>query len=89
MSVQIEKTGVWQWHGWTGSAPLWLNALLLALVPFLHVLLVPQIAIVTTLTALGGLVRQLVYGDYGHAGVHLAAVVLGAAAMAAGFATAA
>ncbi|MFI8101389.1 hypothetical protein ACIQUQ_10380 [Streptomyces sp. NPDC101118] len=53
--------------------------------PFLHVLLVPQIAIITTLAALGGLVRQLVFHDYGHAGLHLAALVLGAHAVVLGF----
>ncbi|WP_234332583.1 hypothetical protein [Streptomyces sp. NRRL S-87] len=76
---------LWHWYGWTGSAPLWLGALLLALLPFFQVLLVPQVAIVSTLTALGGLVRQLVHGDYGHAGLHLTAALLGATTMVLGF----
>ena len=44
--------------------------------------LLAQIGIITALAALGGLVRHLWYGDYGHPAVHLAAALLGAAAVA-------
>jgi hypothetical protein len=74
----------WYWHGWTGTGPLWVNLALLLLLPLLQVPLVSQLAVVTTLAALGGLVRQLVFGDYGHPGMHSAAVLAGGAAVAAG-----
>ncbi|MER7762810.1 hypothetical protein [Streptomyces sp. NPDC097619] len=69
----------WHWYGWKGSGPFWANAVLLALLPLLRIPLVAQIAVVTTLAALGGLLRQVVVGDYGHLLVHAGATALGAA----------
>lgn len=80
MDEPIAGRGIWDWHGWTGSGPLWVSAGLLLLVVFLQVPLVPQIAVITTLAA-GGLVRQLVFKDYGHTAMHTAAALLGSAAV--------
>ncbi|MCB5163441.1 hypothetical protein LG634_01055 [Streptomyces bambusae] len=81
MDDPIAHKGFWSWHGWTGTGPLWLSAALLLLVVFLQVPLVPQIAVITTLAGLGGLVRQLVFGDYGHVVMHAAASLTGSAAV--------
>ncbi|MGW1772142.1 hypothetical protein [Streptomyces sp. NPDC002104] len=70
-----------EWRGWTGAAPFWLNAVLLLLTPFTTVTLLAQVGIIAGLTALGGLGRHLWSGDYGHAAIHCAAVVMGAAAV--------
>ncbi|MER5929867.1 hypothetical protein [Streptomyces sp. NPDC002054] len=78
----MSQTAIWEWRGWTGAAPLWLNAVLLALIPFTSGPLPAQIAVITALAALGGLIRQLWFGDYGHPAVHLAAALMGAAAVA-------
>ncbi|MFJ7208529.1 hypothetical protein ACIQWR_33990 [Streptomyces sp. NPDC098789] len=72
----------WRWQGWTGAAPFWVNLLLLVVVQFSDVTLLAQIGIITALAAIGGLVRHLWYGDYGHPAVHLAAALFGAAAVA-------
>ncbi|MFD7031639.1 hypothetical protein ACFWAR_26805 [Streptomyces sp. NPDC059917] len=72
----------WSRQGWTGAAPFWVNLLLLVVVQFSDVTLLAQIGIITALAALGGLVRHLWYGDYGHPAVHLAAALFGAAAVA-------
>ncbi|WP_330331380.1 hypothetical protein OHS33_17640 [Streptomyces sp. NBC_00536] len=72
----------WSWQGWTGAAPFWVNVLLLVVVQFSDVTLLAQVGIITALAALGGLVRHFWYGDYGHPAVHLAAALLGAAAVA-------
>ncbi|MFJ5806834.1 hypothetical protein [Streptomyces sp. NPDC093093] len=75
-------TAIREWRGWTGAAPFWLNSFLLLLAPFTAVTLFAQIGVITALAALGGLVRQLWYGDYGHAAVHLCAAFMGATAVA-------
>lgn len=71
-----------EWRGWTGAAPFWLNSVILLLTPFTAVTLLAQIGIIAGLTAIGGLGRHLWSGDYGHAAVHSAAVLMGAAAVA-------
>ncbi|UQX01905.1 hypothetical protein [Streptomyces sp. RerS4] len=71
-----------EWRGWTGAAPFWLNSLVLALAPFTAVTLLAQFGVIGTLAALGGLVRHLWFGDYGHPVMHLAAALMGAAAVA-------
>ncbi|MEU8773261.1 hypothetical protein [Streptomyces sp. NPDC048606] len=76
------QSAIWAWRGWTGAAPFWLNALLLVLAPFTAVTLLAQIGVVGALAALGGLVRHLWFGDYGHPAMHLAAALMGAAAVA-------
>ncbi|MEV7616699.1 hypothetical protein [Streptomyces sp. NPDC089799] len=78
----MTRAAVVQWHGWTGSAPLGLNTGMLALVPFTSGPLPAQIAVITAMAALGGLFRHLWSGDYGHPAVHIAAALLGAAAVA-------
>ncbi|MFB0630797.1 hypothetical protein [Streptomyces sp. AB3(2024)] len=75
-------TAIWYWRGWTGAAPFWLNSLLLVLAPFTAATLLAQIGVITALAALGGLARQLWFGDYGHPAIHLAAALMGAAAVA-------
>ncbi|MFD8979763.1 hypothetical protein [Streptomyces sp. NPDC059564] len=75
-------TAIWEWRGWTGAAPFWLNSLLLVVAPFTAATLVAQIGVITALAALGGLARQLWFGDYGHPAIHLAAALMGAAAVA-------
>ncbi|MCX5196127.1 hypothetical protein OOK31_19875 [Streptomyces sp. NBC_00249] len=75
-------TAIREWRGWTGAAPFWLNSLLLVLAPFTAVTLLAQLGVITALAALGGLARQLWYGDYGHPAMHLAAALMGAAAVA-------
>ncbi|MFF3217068.1 hypothetical protein ACFYYB_41435 [Streptomyces sp. NPDC002886] len=70
-----------EWRGWTGAAPFWLNAVLLLLTPFTTVTLLAQVGIIAGLTAIGGLARHLWSGDYGHAAIHSAAVLMGAAAV--------
>ncbi|MFF4318387.1 hypothetical protein [Streptomyces sp. NPDC001568] len=74
-------TAIWEWRGWTGATPFWLNSLLLLLAPFTAVTLLAQIGVITVLAALGGLARQLWYGDHGHSAMHLAAALMGAAAV--------
>ncbi|MDJ0380691.1 hypothetical protein [Streptomyces sp. G-G2] len=82
------RTATWRWQGWTGwtgwtgTAPFWVNIPLLVVAQFSTVTLVAQIGVITALAALGGLARHLWYGDYGHPAVHLAAALLGAAAVA-------
>ncbi|MGE7385748.1 hypothetical protein ACQKM2_09735 [Streptomyces sp. NPDC004126] len=71
-----------EWRGWTGAAPFWLNSVLLALSPFTAATLLAQIGVISALAALGGLARQLWFGDYGHPAMHLAAALMGAAAVA-------
>ncbi|MGW0366617.1 hypothetical protein [Streptomyces sp. NPDC002990] len=71
---------IWEWRGWTGAAPFWLNTCLLLLAPFTAVTLLAQIGVITALAALGGLARHLWFGDYGHPAIHLAAALMGAAA---------
>ncbi|MCX5405817.1 hypothetical protein OHA37_18220 [Streptomyces sp. NBC_00335] len=71
-----------EWRGWTGAAPFWLNAVLLLLTPFSTVTLLAQIGIIAGLTAVAGLARHLWSGDYGHAAIHSAAALMGAAAVA-------
>ncbi|MFF5449103.1 hypothetical protein [Streptomyces sp. NPDC012888] len=78
----MTRSAIWQWRGWTGAGPLWLNAVLLAAVPFTTGPLPAQIAVIAALAAVGGLVRHLWFGDYGHPAVHLAAALMGAAAVA-------
>ncbi|MGO4458709.1 hypothetical protein AB4039_15595 [Streptomyces sp. M-16] len=75
-------TAIWHWRGWTGAAPFWLNSLLLLVAPFTAATLLAQIGVITALAALGGLARQLWFGDYGHPAIHLAAALMGAAAVA-------
>lgn len=75
------QTAIWEWRGWTGAAPFWLNSVLLALAPFTAVPLLAQIGVITALAALGGLARHLWSGDYGHPAIHLSAAVMGAAAV--------
>lgn len=70
-----------EWRGWTGAAPFWLNSVLLLLTPFTAVTLLAQIGIIAGLAAIGGLARHLWSGDYGHAAIHTAAVLMGAAAV--------
>ncbi|MER5731035.1 hypothetical protein ABT084_22375 [Streptomyces sp. NPDC002138] len=72
----------WRWQGWTGAAPFWVNVALLGVAQFSTVMLLAQIGIITALAAIGGLVRHLVYRDYGHPAIHLAAALLGAAVVA-------
>ncbi|MGW0392524.1 hypothetical protein ACWDYJ_16820 [Streptomyces sp. NPDC003042] len=76
------QTAIWQWRGWTGAAPFWLNSLLLLVAPFTAATLLAQIGVITALAALGGLARQLWFGDYGHSAMHIAAALMGAAAVA-------
>ncbi|CAL9493835.1 hypothetical protein SUDANB120_03308 [Streptomyces sp. enrichment culture] len=76
------QTAIRRWRGWTGTGPLWLNSVVLLLVPFTAVTLLAQIGVIAAFAALGGLARQLWYGDYGHGAVHLAAALMGAAAVA-------
>ncbi|RST08275.1 hypothetical protein EF910_02995 [Streptomyces sp. WAC07149] len=71
-----------EWRGWTGAAPFWLNSVLLVLAPFTAATLLAQIGVISALAALGGLARQLWFGDYGHPVIHLAAALMGAAAVA-------
>ncbi len=71
-----------EWRGWTGAVPFWLNSVILLLTPFTAVTLLAQIGIIAGLTAIGGLARHLWSGDYGHAVIHCAAVLMGAAAVA-------
>ncbi|AZM89939.1 MULTISPECIES: hypothetical protein [Streptomyces] len=71
-----------EWRGWTGAAPFWLNSVLLLLAPFTAATLLAQIGVISALAALGGLARQLWFGDYGHPVMHLAAALMGAAAVA-------
>ncbi|MEU3721608.1 hypothetical protein [Streptomyces sp. NPDC031705] len=71
-----------EWRGWTGAAPFWLNSVLLVLAPFTAVTLIAQIGVISALAALGGLARQLWFGDYGHPAMHLAAALMGVAAVA-------
>lgn len=75
-------TAIRQWRGWTGAAPFWLNSLLLLLAPCTAITLLGQIGVIAALAALGGLARHLWCGDYGHPAMHLAAVLMGAAAAA-------
>ncbi|MET9963094.1 hypothetical protein ABZ128_29185 [Streptomyces sp. NPDC006326] len=75
------QTAIWEWRGWTGAVPFWLNSVLLALAPFTAVPLLAQIGVITALAALGGLARHLWSGDYGHPAIHLAAALMGAAAV--------
>ncbi|MFB6810579.1 hypothetical protein [Streptomyces sp. NPDC056387] len=75
------QTAIWEWRGWTGAVPLWLNTVLLLLAPFTAVTLLAQVGVITALAALGGLARHLWFGDYGHPAVHLAAALMGAAAV--------
>lgn len=49
--------------------------------PFTAATLLAQVGVITALAALGGLARQLWYGDYGHPAIHLAAALMGAAAV--------
>ncbi|MFD7629387.1 hypothetical protein ACFV7Q_25740 [Streptomyces sp. NPDC059851] len=76
------RSAIRRWRGWTGAVPFWLNAAALLLCPFTAVPLLAQIAVIATLAALGGLVRHLWYGDHGHPAVHLAAALMGVAAVA-------
>ncbi|MFJ3922583.1 hypothetical protein [Streptomyces sp. NPDC090022] len=76
------QAAIWQWRGWTGAAPFWLGGLMLVLVHLTALTLFAQIGVITALAALGGLVRHLWSGDYGHPAVHLAAALMGAAAVA-------
>lgn len=46
-------TAIWEWRGWTGAVPLWLNTVLLLLAPFTAVTLLAQVGIITALAALG------------------------------------
>ncbi|EFL16169.1 hypothetical protein [Streptomyces sp. C] len=71
-----------EWRGWTGAAPFWLNSVLLVLAPFTAATLLAQIGVISALAALGGLARQLWFGDYGHPAMHLAAALMGVAAVA-------
>ncbi|MFJ9341492.1 hypothetical protein ACIRP0_19635 [Streptomyces sp. NPDC101733] len=76
------QAAIREWRGWTGAAPFWLNSLILLVAPFTTVPLLAQIGVITALAALGGLARQLWFGDYGHPAMHLAAALMGAAAVA-------
>ncbi|RSS72845.1 hypothetical protein [Streptomyces sp. WAC06614] len=76
------QAAIWHWRGWTGAGPFWCNALLLVMVQFTALTLLGQIGIVTALAAVGGLVRHLWFGDYGHPAVHTAAALMGVAAVA-------
>ncbi|MFG2293358.1 hypothetical protein [Streptomyces sp. NPDC048603] len=78
----MTRAAIWQWRGWTGAGPLWLNTGMLALIPFTSGPLPAQIAVITAMAALGGLFRHYWSGDYGHPAVHTAAALLGAAAVA-------
>ncbi|AYV28841.1 hypothetical protein HET69_00215 [Streptomyces sp. CJ_13] len=76
------QTEISAWRGWTGAAPFWLNSVLLLLAPFTAVTLLAQIGVITALAALGGLARQLWFGDYGHPAVHVCGALMGAATVA-------
>ncbi|MFD0269170.1 hypothetical protein ACFVGY_21755 [Streptomyces sp. NPDC127106] len=76
------RSAIRRWRGWTGAVPFWLNSAALLLAPFTTVTLLAQVAVIATLAALGGLVRQLWHGDHGHPVVHLAAALMGVAAVA-------
>ncbi|MFJ9644238.1 hypothetical protein [Streptomyces sp. NPDC101206] len=76
------RSAIRRWRGWTGAVPFWLNCAALLLAPFTTVTLLAQVAVIAALAALGGLVRHLWYGDHGHPAVHLAAALMGAAAVA-------
>ncbi|MFJ3881445.1 hypothetical protein ACIPW5_28850 [Streptomyces sp. NPDC090077] len=76
------QSAIREWRGWTGATPFWLNSVLLVLAPFTAATLLAQIGVISALAALGGLARQLWFGDYGHPAVHLAAALMGAAAVA-------
>ncbi|MFD0354933.1 hypothetical protein ACFVHW_14530 [Streptomyces sp. NPDC127110] len=76
------QSAIREWRGWTGAAPFWLNSVLLVLAPFTAATLLAQIGVISALAALGGLARQLWFGDYGHPAMHLAAALMGAAAVA-------
>ncbi|MEU3772166.1 hypothetical protein ABZ924_28175 [Streptomyces sp. NPDC046876] len=82
MQTAICRTAFCRWRGWTGAVPFWLNSVVLVLAPFTAVTLLAQIGIIAALAAVGGLVRHLWYGDYGHPAIHLAAALMGAAAVA-------
>ncbi|MFE2143742.1 hypothetical protein ACFXA3_18740 [Streptomyces sp. NPDC059456] len=75
------QTAIWEWRGRPGAVPLGLNTVLLLLAPFTAVTLLAQVGLITALAALGGLARHLWFGDYGHPAVHLAAALMGAAAV--------
>ncbi|MFK0258355.1 hypothetical protein [Streptomyces sp. NPDC090445] len=76
------QSAIRRWRGWTGAVPFWLNSAALLLAPFTAITLLAQFAVIATLAALGNLVRQLWYGDHGHPAVHLAAALMGVAAVA-------
>ncbi|MCX5146535.1 hypothetical protein ACFVYT_04575 [Streptomyces sp. NPDC058290] len=76
------QTAIWEWRGWTGAVPFWLNTVLLLLAPFTAATLLAQVGLITALAALGGLARHLWFGDHGHPAIHLAAALMGAAAIA-------
>ncbi|WP_405979855.1 hypothetical protein [Streptomyces sp. NBC_00158] len=76
------RSAIREWRGWTGAAPFWLNSALLIAAPFCAATLLAQLGVISALAALGGLARQLWFGDYGHPVVHLAAALMGAAAVA-------
>ncbi|MFF5701806.1 hypothetical protein ACFY7H_04805 [Streptomyces sp. NPDC012794] len=76
------QSAIREWRGWTGAAPFWLNSVLLILAPFTAATLLAQIGVIGALAALGGLARQLWFGDYGHSAMHLAAALMGAATVA-------
>lgn len=76
------QTAIREWRGWTGTVPFWLNTVLLLLAPFTAVTLLAQVGMITALAALGGLARHLWFGDHGHPAMHLAAALMGAAAVA-------
>ncbi|MEW2412471.1 hypothetical protein AB0953_01885 [Streptomyces sp. NPDC046866] len=82
MQTAFCRTAFCRWRGWTGAVPFWLNSVVLLLAPFTAVTLLAQIGIIAALAAVGGLVRHLWYGDYGHPAIHLAAALMGAAAVA-------
>lgn len=75
------QTAIREWRGWTGAVPFWLNTVLLLLAPFTAATLLAQIGVITALAALGGLARHLWFGNHGHPAVHLAAALMGAAAV--------
>ncbi|GHB66654.1 hypothetical protein GCM10010347_41070 [Streptomyces cirratus] len=76
------QTAIWEWRGWTGAAPFWLSSVLLLLAPFTAVTLLAQTGVIVALAGLGGLARQLWFGDYGHPAIHVAAALMGATAAA-------